>query len=226
MHGFWVASLQVWPRWALTVIRFVEKYFTFVKDPKNSGQSLVAALQSRPPLTLTINTIRDYVSMYMQLFTPLYVTSHHYDICTGTFVTITWYRLSRLKVYPSRISLTFRSARKLPLRSPVGCKYRHALRAKHFGSRVFLYFPMAPSVEGERARKLANTLFGAKDGGRHHQERASALTSLRRQIRCCALATIITWVYELIDRQLAAETVTQAQRRLVRRKLVNTTARS
>ena len=82
MHGFWVASLQVWPRWALTVIRFVEKYFTCVKDPKNSGQSLVAALQSRPPLTLTINTIRDYVSMYMQLFTPLYVTSHHYDICT------------------------------------------------------------------------------------------------------------------------------------------------
>ena len=82
MHGFWVASLQVWPRWALTVIRFVENYFTCVKDPKNSGQSLVAALQSRPPLTLTINTIRDYVSMYMQLFTPLYVTSHHYDICT------------------------------------------------------------------------------------------------------------------------------------------------
>ena len=46
------------------VIRFVEKYFTCVKDPKNSGQSLVAALQSRPPLTLTINTIRDYVSLY------------------------------------------------------------------------------------------------------------------------------------------------------------------
>ena len=86
------------------------------------------------------------------------------------------------------------------------------------------FFRIAPSLE--RARKLANTLFGAKDGGRHHQERASALTSLRRQIRCCALATIITWVYELIDRQLAAETVTQAQRRLVRRKLVNTTARS
>ena len=89
MHGFWVASLQVWPRWALTVIRFVEKYFTFVKDPKNSGQSLVAALQSRPPLTLTINTIRDYVSMYMQLFTPLYVTSHHYDICTFVFICVT-----------------------------------------------------------------------------------------------------------------------------------------
>ena len=33
-------------------------------------------------------------------------------------------------------------------------------------------------------------------------------------------------VYELIDRQLAAETVAQARRRLVRRKLVNTTARS
>ena len=94
MHGFWVASLQVWPRWALTVIRFVEKYFTCVKDPKNSGQSLVAALQSRPPLTLTINTIRDYVSMYMQLFTPLYVTSHHYDICTfvGSYLGIIFWR--------------------------------------------------------------------------------------------------------------------------------------
>ena len=42
----------------------------------------------------------------------------------------------------------------------------------------------------------------------------------------CALATTISWFYELIDRQLASETVAQAQRRLVRRKLVNTTARS
>ena len=33
-------------------------------------------------------------------------------------------------------------------------------------------------------------------------------------------------VYELIDRQLASETVAQAQRRVVRRKLVNTNARS
>ena len=66
-----------------------------------------------------------------------------------------------------------------------------------------VFFPMAPSEDGERAERLTNTLFGAKDGGRHHQERASALTSLRRQIRCCALATIISWVYELIDRQLA-----------------------
>ena len=84
---------------------------------------------------------------------------------------------------------------------------------------------MAPSVDGERAERLINTLFGAKDGGLHRQERASAMTSLRRQIRCCALATI-TWFYELIDGQLASETVAQAQRRLVRRKLVNTTARS
>ena len=81
-------------------------------------------------------------------------------------------------------------------------------------------------LDGERARQLANTLLGAKDGGHHHPKRTSALTSLRCQIRCCALATTISWFYELIDRQLAAETVTQAQRRLVRRKLVNTTARS
>ena len=85
---------------------------------------------------------------------------------------------------------------------------------------------MAPSVDGERAERLTYTPFGAKDGGRHRQERASALTSLRRQIRRCALATIISWVYELRDRQLAAETVTQARRRFVRRKLVNTDARS
>ena len=98
-------------------------------------------------------------------------------------------------------------------------------RAKQTGSRV-CFFRMAPSVDGERARQLANTLLGAKDGGHHHPKRTSALTSLRRQIRCCALATTISWFYELIDRQLASETVAQAQRRLVRRKLVNTTARS
>ena len=85
---------------------------------------------------------------------------------------------------------------------------------------------MAPSVDGERARQLANTLLGAKDDGHYHQERAWALTSLRRQIRCCALATTISWFSELIDRQLAAETVAQAQRRIVRRKLVNFNARS
>ena len=71
-------------------------------------------------------------------------------------------------------------------------------------------FLMAPSEDGERARQLANTLLGAKDGGRHHQQRALVLTSLRRQIRCCALATTISWFYELIDRQLANETVAQA----------------
>ena len=122
------------------------------------------------------------------------------------------------------ISLTF-GRHGVTIRSPVGCKYRHALRAKQTGSRV-LFFRMAPSVDGERARQLANTLLGAKDGGHHHPKRTSALTSLRRQIRCCALATTISWCYELIDRQLASETVAQAQRRLVRRKLVNATVRS
>ena len=84
---------------------------------------------------------------------------------------------------------------------------------------------MAPSVDGERARQLAITLLGAKDGGRHHQERALVLTSLRRRIRCCGLATTLSWFYELIHRQLASETVAQAQRRFVRRKLVNTNVR-
>ena len=45
---------------------------------------------------------------------------------------------------------------------------------------------MAPSEDGERAERLTNTLFGAKDGGRHHQERALVLTSLRRTKRRCA----------------------------------------
>jgi hypothetical protein len=39
---------------------------------------------------------------------------------------------------------------------------------------------MAPSEDGERAERLTITLFGAKDGGRHRQERAVVLTSLRR----------------------------------------------
>ena len=34
-------------------------------------------------------------------------------------------------------------------------------------ARVF--FPMAPSLDGERAGPLANMLFGTKHGGRHHQ---------------------------------------------------------
>ena len=71
--------------------------------------------------------------------------------------------------------------------------------------RACFFFRMAPILDGERARQLAITLLGAKDGGRHHQERALMLTSLRRRIRCCALATIISWFYELIDRQLAPE---------------------
>ena len=58
-----------------------------------------------------------------------------------------------------------------------------------FGSRVF-YFPMAPSQGGERAERLTNTLFGAKAGGQHCQERALGLTSLRCTRRRCALATL------------------------------------
>ena len=50
------------------------------------------------------------------------------------------------------------------IRSLVGCKYRHALRAKHFGSRVFfsLWRLVRPSQDGERTVPLANMLFGAK----------------------------------------------------------------
>ena len=49
-----------------------------------------------------------------------------------------------------------------------------------------VFFPMAPSQDGERAERLTNTLFGAKIGGRHRQERALVLTSLRRTKRRCA----------------------------------------
>ena len=58
------------------------------------------------------------------------------------------------------------------------------LRAKHFGSRVFfsVWRLVRPTQDGERGERLTNTLSGAKDGGHHHQERALALTSLRRQI--------------------------------------------
>ena len=47
-----------------------------------------------------------------------------------------------------------------------------------------------PNQDGERAERLINTLFGAKDGGLHRQERALALTSLRCTRRRCALATL------------------------------------
>ena len=47
-----------------------------------------------------------------------------------------------------------------------------------------MFFPLwhlvRPSQDGERGERLTNTPFGAKDGGRHRQERAVVLTSLRR----------------------------------------------
>jgi len=49
---------------------------------------------------------------------------------------------------------------------------------------------MAPSQDGESAERLINALFGAKDGGQHHQERTSASTSLRCTRRRCALTTL------------------------------------
>ena len=114
----------------------------------------------------------------------------------------------------------FRSARKLHY-DHRSVAQRHRFAPNILGRACF--FRIAPSLERARnwqirclCQRWRTPLSGAQ----------TALTSLRRQIRCCALAAIITWVYELIDRQPAAETVTQAQRRLVRRKLVNTTARS
>ena len=48
----------------------------------------------------------------------------------------------------------------------------------------------AQSGHGERGERLTNTPFSAKDGGRHRQERALVLTSLRCTIRRRALATL------------------------------------
>ena len=57
-----------------------------------------------------------------------------------------------------------------------------------------MFFPLwrlvRPSQDGERGKRLTNTPFGAQDGGRHRQERALALTSLRPTIRLHALATL------------------------------------
>ena len=64
-----------------------------------------------------------------------------------------------------------------------------ASRQTFWVARVF--FRMAPCQDSERAERLTNTLIGAKDAGRHHQERALVLTSLRRQIRCCGIACLL-----------------------------------
>ena len=75
----------------------------------------------------------------------------------------------------------FRSAGWLPY----VFKYRHALRAKYFGSRVFfsLWRPVwtASAQDHWQIRCSAPN----KGGGRHHRKRTSALTSLRRSIRRC-----------------------------------------
>ena len=53
-----------------------------------------------------------------------------------------------------------------------------------------------PSQDGERGERLTNTPFGAKDGGHRHQERALAITGLRRTRRRCALATPIWYLVQ------------------------------
>ena len=85
---------------------------------------------------------------------------------------------------------------------------------------------MAPCVDGERARQLANTLLGAKDGGRHHSGARIGVDEFASSDTMLRLSYDNNMFCELIDRQLASETVTQAQRRFVRRNFVNTNARS
>ena len=47
------------------------------------------------------------------------------------------------------------------------------------GVFISLWRLVRPSQDGGSAERLINALFGAKDGGQHHQERALGLTSLR-----------------------------------------------
>ena len=57
------------------------------------------------------------------------------------------------------------------------------------GCFISLWRLVRPSQDGEHAERPVNTLFGAKDGGQHRQERTLALTSLRCTRRRRALAT-------------------------------------
>ena len=60
----------------------------------------------------------------------------------------------------------------------------------YFGSRVFFFLwrLVRPFQEGERAERLTNTLFGAKDGGQHRQEGALAYRTLVQVPYCRSLA--------------------------------------
>ena len=79
---------------------------------------------------------------------------------------------------------------------------------------------MRPSEDGESAERLTNTLFGAKHGGQHRQERALALTSLRCTRRRCALTTLS------YDNMVPGpKSIAEAQRRIIRRKLVDADVR-
>jgi len=88
----------------------------------------------------------------------------------------------------------------------------------------FLWCLVRPSQDGERAERLINTLFGAKDGGQHRQERALALTSLRCTRRRCALTTrsydnmgrrpkFGTWILDQIPH--CRSSYVQLQRRII-----------
>lgn len=46
----------------------------------------------------------------------------------------------------------------------------HTRASRQTFSVARVAFPMAPIVDGERAGRLANMMFGAKHGGHHHQE--------------------------------------------------------
>ena len=136
--------------------------------------------------------------------------------------------MSRHRTDNSPYIVDFRSARNLPYdhRSVANADTRSAPNKQGRACVFSLWRPVrtASALDNWQTPKYATRR--QRWRAHHHPNRTSALTSLRCQIRRCALATTIPWFYELIDRQLASETVAQAQRRLVRRKLVNATVRS
>ena len=82
----------------------------------------------------------------------------------------------------------FRSAVGLPYdhRSVANTDTRFEPKKQGRGCFFSLWRLVRPIQDGERAERLTNTLFGAKIGGRHRQECALVLTSLRRTKRRCA----------------------------------------
>ena len=92
---------------------------------------------------------------------------------------------------------------------------------KDFGPRVFfsVWRVVRLPQDGERRERLRYVVrrqtWRTPSSGARIGVDEFASSDIASDTISCALATTITWFYELIDRKLAAETVAQAQRRIV-----------